>query len=241
VGDPLASPGSSHHGTPGGGGGCGDPAAGQGGGHSCGDPAAGRGGGHAPLPNPAHYEVSSTGEVAWRTPVAGGGGGGGGASGGGSGSGGGGGPPASSSAAAAASSAASWQPLELERLYTVVTKAYLAHGKDGYAAFAAPDVEVLVGEEGGPILPTLVRNHFRILSALGGFGSLDVAAATSPARSRRLAPRAEALRRVPTLAAGGGGGGRLPRYSLAIAPVVDGRIVEVGAHTHGQGHQTTGS
>lgn len=166
----------------------------------------------------------------------------------------------------------------------------LSHGKDGYTCFAAPDVEVLIGEENGPILPTLLRNHFRVLSALSGWGSLDVDDPTSPARSLKLRPRPEGLRRVltkvalagssggGTAAAGGdaagdgdaaagidsgaGGGddpadsraplnsfdGRhahhphphrhphhVPRYSLAIAPVVDGRITVVTPATGGGG------
>jgi len=106
----------------------------------------------------------------------------------------------------------------------VATKAYLARGKDGYDAFVASDVELLIGDEGGPILPTLVRNHFRVLAALSGWGSQErVAAATSPARSRALAPVPALLRRMPTRG-GGATKQQQPRYSLAIAPVVDGRI-----------------
>jgi hypothetical protein len=77
----------------------------------------------------------------------------------------------------------------------------LSHGKDGYTCFSGPDVEVVVGEEAGPVLPTMLRNHFRILSALSGFGSMDLGHPMSPAHSPRMMPLADRLRRVPTLAA----------------------------------------
>ncbi|CAB3979105.1 5 -nucleotidase-like isoform X2 [Paramuricea clavata] len=48
--------------------------------------------------------------------------------------------------------------LELERKYKLCTKGYISHGKDGYDVFK--DCEVLVNEEEGSILPTIVRNHF---------------------------------------------------------------------------------
>ncbi|XP_046842801.1 mannosylglucosyl-3-phosphoglycerate phosphatase-like isoform X2 [Xenia sp. Carnegie-2017] len=50
------------------------------------------------------------------------------------------------------------QNLEHERKYKLCTKAYLSHGRDGYEVFK--DCPLLVKEEEGPILPTIVRNHF---------------------------------------------------------------------------------
>ncbi|XP_028410070.1 uncharacterized protein LOC114532703 [Dendronephthya gigantea] len=48
--------------------------------------------------------------------------------------------------------------LELTRQYTISTKGYISHGKDGYDVFK--DCEVLLSEEEASILPTIVRNHF---------------------------------------------------------------------------------
>ena len=102
----------------------------------------------------------------------------------------------------------------------------LARGRDGYSAFAGPDVTMLASEEEGPILPMLVRNHFRILAALSALpataehrgtthvdtveaptslddGGIDPRHAMSPAATgSRSRPRAKGLRRVPWPAAG---------------------------------------
>jgi len=51
--------------------------------------------------------------------------------------------------------------LELEQRYRLVTKAYLANGKDGYDALAA--AAVLVDEECAPSLTSCVQNHFKVL------------------------------------------------------------------------------
>ncbi|GMI18964.1 hypothetical protein TeGR_g4904 [Tetraparma gracilis] len=51
--------------------------------------------------------------------------------------------------------------------FKVVTKAYLAKGKDGYDVFK--DCPVLLDEESAPVLPTLVRNTFTELSIVNGF------------------------------------------------------------------------
>jgi 5'-nucleotidase len=50
--------------------------------------------------------------------------------------------------------------LELEQRYRLVTKAYLANGKDGYDALAA--AAVLVDEECAPSLTSCVQNHFKV-------------------------------------------------------------------------------
>lgn len=61
----------------------------------------------------------------------------------------------------------SGEPLADDQTVSVVTKAYLAKGKDGFDVFAK--CKVLVDEENAPILPTLVRNTFTELSVLNGF------------------------------------------------------------------------
>ena len=61
----------------------------------------------------------------------------------------------------------SGSPLADDQTVSVVTKAYLAKGKDGFDVFA--QCKVLVDEENAPILPTLVRNTFTELSVLNGF------------------------------------------------------------------------
>jgi 5'-nucleotidase len=50
--------------------------------------------------------------------------------------------------------------LEMEHRYHLVTKAYLANGKDGYDALA--EAEVLVDEECSPSLTSAVQNHFKV-------------------------------------------------------------------------------
>lgn len=64
-----------------------------------------------------------------------------------------------------------WRPLDPNKHYKLCTKAYLLLGKDGYDMFCDPSVRVIVDEEQGPILPTVVRNHFRMLAGLSGIGS----------------------------------------------------------------------
>lgn len=60
------------------------------------------------------------------------------------------------------------EPIGLDRGYSVVTKAYLALGKDGYTVFdGAP---VIHDAEECPMLPTLVHNHFRVCRVLEKWG-----------------------------------------------------------------------
>jgi 5'-nucleotidase len=54
--------------------------------------------------------------------------------------------------------------LDLKRKYSVATKTYISEGKDGYEVFS--QCPVLVPEEGGAVIPTAVRNHFRKLEIL---------------------------------------------------------------------------
>ncbi|CAG8708901.1 7943_t:CDS:2, partial [Dentiscutata heterogama] len=50
--------------------------------------------------------------------------------------------------------------LDMQKTYTVCTRAYLASGSDGYKAFAEPTTQYLVDDENGMILSTLVRRYF---------------------------------------------------------------------------------
>ena len=54
--------------------------------------------------------------------------------------------------------------LELEAKYRLATKTYMSEGKDGYEVFS--QCPVLVPEEEGAVIPTLIRNHFRKLDIL---------------------------------------------------------------------------
>lgn len=60
--------------------------------------------------------------------------------------------------------------LQLDAVYRVAVKGYILHGKDGYDMFAKgkPVVRVVLEEEVAPILPTMVRNHFRLRQAAAG-------------------------------------------------------------------------
>jgi len=58
------------------------------------------------------------------------------------------------------------EPLDKNKRYKVCTKSYLAKGKDGYQVFAK--AKVLVDEEDGSILNTIVRNHFRSINIIRG-------------------------------------------------------------------------
>ena len=49
----------------------------------------------------------------------------------------------------------------------MITKKYLADGKDGYTSLS--EAKVLVDDEETTNLPTLLRNHFSMLSVLNGF------------------------------------------------------------------------
>jgi hypothetical protein len=106
-------------------------------------------------------------------------------------------------------------------------------------------VETLVDGENGPVLPTLLRNHFRILAALSGFGALDPRHPFSPAAVRRMRPLAAALRRVPSVAAMSQGDS--PRAdtaatggagAISAAPVEPGGLHAPAAQETGGDHLT---
>ena len=56
------------------------------------------------------------------------------------------------------------QPLEAKKTYKLLTKTYMAEGKDGFDMLV--DSKVLVDEEQSVYLPTTVRNHFHYLKVL---------------------------------------------------------------------------
>lgn len=64
--------------------------------------------------------------------------------------------------------------LELDEKYRLVTKSYMMAGKDGYDVLK--DCKVLVDEEDGPLLTTIIQNHF---------DSLKVVQGLDPAKRRR--------------------------------------------------------
>lgn len=59
------------------------------------------------------------------------------------------------------------EELDLSRTYRLCTKEYIAGGKDGYVML--PRCKVLVDGETCPVLPTMIRNYFRVLSTQNGF------------------------------------------------------------------------
>lgn len=60
-----------------------------------------------------------------------------------------------------------FNPIELDRVYTLVTKEFLYTGKDGYDSFAK--CELLSNPEDMPPLPTLVRNVFSMAALANGY------------------------------------------------------------------------
>ena len=56
--------------------------------------------------------------------------------------------------------------LELDKTYHMVTKAYLANGKDGYDCLS--DAKQLIDDENGPTLTYAVQNHFKAIAMKEG-------------------------------------------------------------------------
>jgi 5'-nucleotidase len=52
------------------------------------------------------------------------------------------------------------EKLDLQKIYTVCTRNYLAIGCDGYTAFAQSNTQFLIDEENGILLSTLIRRYF---------------------------------------------------------------------------------
>jgi len=93
-------------------------------------------------------------------------------------------------------------PLDLDARYSLATKTYLQHGCDGYDCLR--EHRVLVEEENGKLLPTIVRQHFTKLNVLNGFRRLDNLVRKAAGRARRSA-------------------GVIPPV-FTVAPACDGRI-----------------
>jgi hypothetical protein len=58
------------------------------------------------------------------------------------------------------------EPLIDEKLYRLCTKGYLASGKDGYDCLVG--ARVIVNEDDGPVLSTIVQNHFKSVQIVLG-------------------------------------------------------------------------
>ena len=58
------------------------------------------------------------------------------------------------------------EPLELEGLYRLCTKGYLIKGKDGYDCLVG--TRVIVNEDDGPQLSTIVQMHFKSVQIVSG-------------------------------------------------------------------------
>ncbi len=58
------------------------------------------------------------------------------------------------------------EPLDVGRTYRLCTKGYLARGKDGYDCLAS--CRVVVNDEDGPQLSSIVQNHFKSVQIVSG-------------------------------------------------------------------------
>jgi 5'-nucleotidase len=60
------------------------------------------------------------------------------------------------------------QPIDLERRYSIATRGYMARGKDGFESLNEEneDVEVVIDEEHGVLISTIVRQYFLSLKVL---------------------------------------------------------------------------
>ena len=103
------------------------------------------------------------------------------------------------------------EPLVLDKKYLVTTKGYLAHGKDGYDVFR--DGEVLLDEETGPMLPTLLRNTFTELEIIDNMRHRSKAVLRGVEQWKRAAHVHEVSNESTDGVA-----------HMGIKPVVDGRI-----------------
>jgi len=106
------------------------------------------------------------------------------------------------------------KPLSKNAKYKVVTKAYLALGKDGYNVFK--DCPVLVDSESCAVLPTLVRNFFYDVGILNGFSSEHHMGEKNLQELRKM----EGVAKITT---------EEGQEMWCIAPAKDGRIVNTTA------------
>lgn len=77
--------------------------------------------------------------------------------------------PPGSSGGSGSSSRVAWKPLVLTKRYRVALKHYILQGKDGFTMLIPDqpgnDVRVLIDDHTGPVLPSLLRAHFKVLTA----------------------------------------------------------------------------
>jgi 5'-nucleotidase len=63
------------------------------------------------------------------------------------------------------------EPLDLERIYTLVTRGYMGRGKDGFTSLLVKpeggECEEIVSEENGVLISTILRQYFLSLKVLG--------------------------------------------------------------------------
>jgi 2',3'-cyclic-nucleotide 2'-phosphodiesterase (5'-nucleotidase family) len=109
--------------------------------------------------------------------------------------------------------------LEMEREYRLVTKEYLAQGKDGYDVLKR--CKVLVDGESCPILPSVVRNHFTELATKNGFNAKKFVSRRGSAVVLNNS-QADAGLKIAELNRKAASGEKL----AGIRPVVEGRIVQ---------------
>ncbi|KAA8496851.1 5'-nucleotidase [Porphyridium purpureum] len=140
------------------------------------------------------------------------------------------------------------EPLREDAMYRVITKQYMMENKDGYSF--SKHSKVLVDSECAPMLPTLMRNYFKLVEVANAIASMR-ANKRDNVRNALLAWRDKAA----LSAQGGGGNGidndddsddesdtdgtsiKLKRYSscrmtqnkYTIAPQLEGRIVNIRA------------
>jgi 5'-nucleotidase len=60
------------------------------------------------------------------------------------------------------------EELQLDKRYTIATRAYMAHGKDGFDSLKAdnPDVEEIISEEHGVLISMVIRQYFLSLKVI---------------------------------------------------------------------------
>jgi 5'-nucleotidase len=117
-------------------------------------------------------------------------------------------------------------PLDPERKYKFVTTAYLALGKDGYDAFADPSVKTLVDEENGATVPTVLRNHFRMINVVGKLAGIKKP--TGEDHAKKMASRLLSRKKAATESEDPSEDGDQSSLSApTIAPKVEGRIINI--------------
>ncbi|RMX59555.1 hypothetical protein pdam_00003660 [Pocillopora damicornis] len=110
------------------------------------------------------------------------------------------------------------EPLVKDKSYKVSTKSYLAKGKDGYQVFTKG--KVLVDEEDGSILNTIVRNHFHSINIVRGATKSKSSHRQSLAMRCRSSDIIDDGNKKSSLLS-------LEKEHISISPKVEGRITVV--------------